>query len=166
MTCQFFKNLAKSFSSITDIKLVPVVFLLLTGCQTANIRDDYSLDAEAKKNTAIIVGSVTQNPDTALGTVADFRIDYKSDKETKIMYSKETNPLIGAIANRYEFQDGKSGGRIFVLEVDAGQHQLDYWSIDHNNNDLRLYPKVLPSRLEFTVEPGQIKQRKSRGQST
>ncbi len=137
-------------------KLAFVIVLLLGGCQTPNVPDDFSFEPSADKNTGIIIGSVTQNNDVSNATVADFRIDHQLKKDTKLLYSMNTNELLGGFANKFGFEEGNLGGRMFVVEVEEGDHQLDYWSINHNNNYLIIYPKVPPPKLEFSLEHGQI----------
>ncbi len=132
------------------------MLLLLYGCQTTNIREDYSLETNSASNIAIVVGTVSQNLSSSKLTVSEFRIDQQNDNKTKTVYSQITNEIIGSLANKYEYQDAHSGGRLFVVEIDAGKHQLDYWAINHSNNYLTLHPKVPPPNLEFNIEQGQI----------
>lgn len=138
------------------IKLIFLLSIFLHGCQTTNIRDDYSLEESSSANIAIVIGTVSQNLSASKVTVSEFRIDQKNSNPTKTMYSQITNEFLGGLANKYEYQDAHSGGRIFVVEVTAGKHQLDYWAINHNNNYLTIHPKVPPENLEFNIERGQI----------
>ena len=130
--------------------------LLLTGCQTPNISKDFKFNENEELKTGLIIGSVSQNLGNSKATVADFRIDYALKNKTKLLYSMDLNEVLGGFANKFGFEDENTGGRIFAVELDAGDHQLDYWSINHNQNSLVLYPKVPPPVLKFTLERGQI----------
>ena len=133
------------------------IFLLILGifsaCQSVNVKENYSLDSEQGADKAIIFGTVSQNVETNNSTLADFRINHTTRSKTKIMYSREENPLFDAL-NSYDFQENLEGGRLFVLEIEPGTHQLDYWSI--RDNSVRLYPKVAPPPLEFEAAAGEI----------
>ena len=138
----------------TLLAILPLI--LLIGCQTTNIRQDYSLDSTSGNNIALVVGSVTQNLESSKHTVSSFKIDYQSKSTTKTMYSQITNEFLGTLANKYEFKENDRGGRLFVVEIESGRHSVDNFSINHNGGQLVLHPKVPPPSLEFDIKQGEI----------
>lgn len=127
--------------------------VILSGCQTTNIKQDYSFDEKA--DTALIIGSVTQTENAGLPTNAEFYIDYNG-KYQKQLFAKQKTTL-GYLGVVNEFENTGVAGRIFVIELPAGQHVMNHWRIEYGDGSgFILYPKVPPPTLTFSLEARQI----------
>ncbi len=127
--------------------------IIISGCQTANIKKYYSFDG--KVETAIIIGSVTQREDAGLPTNSQFYVNH-NEKYQKQLYVKEKTAL-GYLGVVNEFENTGVAGRIFVIELPVGQHALNHWTIEYGDAPgFILYPKISPPPLVFTLHAGQI----------
>jgi len=150
-----FKNSKLNFFQYKSILVLVVV--LLSGCKTANVRDDYTFSEETE--AGIIIGSVTQTKDTGTATNTQFFVNYHSKKNKKTLYSKEESALLGYLGAKSEFGPEEDFGRIFVIEIPPGKHEVDHWNITHGDGGyygFTLYPKSPSPVLNFDVTSGDI----------
>jgi len=83
-----------------------------------------------------------------------YYINYRSGEPRKVLYGRARTPF-GFIGSPNEMSGGDLQGRIFVLELPAGKHQIDQWAIEQGKLSF-LYPKQPPPPLEFKVAAGEI----------
>jgi len=117
---------------------------LLTGCLVAkNVEPGYSVDAS--NNTGVIIGSLTSTSPYPNEETGPFIVLQPADEDSfSVIQACPCN--LGEETYR---------GTLFAIEVPAGIHQFDTWSM-HNRVGTNFYPLRPPPPLEFTVNPGEV----------
>lgn len=133
--------------------LLLIVFFFISGCQTLNVKEDFELDPEAE--TGLVIGSVTQNIDAATEANAAFFINKESGKNIKNIQAKVNSLILGTLTANNEFAEQQKSGRIFAVEVPAGENILDSWEIKLSGGGY-IYPRTPPPSLSFDVNPGEV----------
>ena len=145
----------QSIDTLFKTLLLLCLCSLVSGCQTtvlSNIRTDY--DFKSNKDTGLIVGTVSHPKDTDSITFSMFHINYYSGNPKALLNFRERGIFYYGHPAEFEFEDSGNKGKLFVLELPAGEHSVDYWQIANGYN--RWYPKSAPSPLEFMIQPGEV----------
>ena len=121
---------------------VGLMSFFLAGCLVAkNVEPNHVVDAS--NNTGVIIGTLT-SPYTSKPKGPYLQLH----PEDEDLFS-----IIQACPCNLEEEDFR--GTLFALEVPAGVHRFDKWSM-HNRVGTNMYPLRSPPDLEFTVGPGEI----------
>ena len=128
---------------------------LVSGCQTtieSIIRTDYKI--ENNKDTGLIIGTVSHPEDVDDIVFSIFHINHYSGNPKGTLSFRERGFLYSGHPAEFEFEDAGNKGKLFVLEFPAGEHAVDYWSIQAGFYGWQ--PKSAPTPLEFNIKPGEI----------
>lgn len=141
----------------TSFKVLLLLCLcfLVSGCQTtitSDIRTDY--DFQGNQDTGLIVGTVSHPEDTDSITFSSFYINFYSGNPKAALIFRERGIFYAGHPAEFEFEDSGNKGKLFVLELPAGEHSVDHWAIQ--NGYTVWYPKSAPSPLEFMIQPGEV----------
>ena len=108
-----------------------------------NVDADYVVGAS--NNTGVIVGSLTSTPPYPNEETGPFIVLHPADEDA--FSTIQACPCnLGEETYR---------GTLFAIEVPAGVHRFDRWSM-HNRVGTNFHPLRSPPPLEFTVNPGEI----------
>lgn len=129
---------------------------LISGCQTtimSNIRTDYDF-GNNNKDTGLIIGTVSHPEYTDDITFSTFHINYYTGHPKSILSFRERSLFYSGHSAEFEFEDAGNKGKLFVLELPAGEHTVDHWEIQYGFGGW--YPKSAPSPLEFKIQSDEI----------
>ena len=142
--------ICKSFQAISLIWLCSMI----AGCQTtieANIRPDYTF--ENKKDTGLIIGTVSHRKDVGKDASSIFFINYRSKNPLVILNSGASQFFL----RKNELEGTGFYGKLFVIEVPAGRHVVDHWQIfSMHSLGTVLTPKSEPPPMNFEITAGEI----------
>lgn len=132
--------------------LIPICFLIaaLSGCAARNIQRDFSFNSAP--NEGLVVLSISHDLAGPWGTNAIFYMDGGVPNGGEMLTSFD-EVIPGIPKRRSEFED--SYGRVLVLVLPVGAHQIDSWQIA--SAGLRIRPNEKPTPLKFEVTGGEIK---------
>ena len=145
----------QSIDTLFKILLLLCLCSLVSGCQTtvqSNIRPDY--DFENNKDTGLIIGTVSHPEDVDDIVFSMFHINHYSGNPKGTLEFRERSFLYSGHPAEFEFEDAGNKGKLFVLEFPAGEHAVDYWSIQAGFYGWQ--PKSAPTPLGFNIQSGEI----------
>lgn len=145
------RRIYKSFQAISLIWLCSMV----AGCQTtiqSNIRPDYNF--ENNKDTGLVIGTVGHPEDVDAMAFTSFYINHYSGNPKGILSFRERSLFYSNHPAEFEYEDAGNKGMLFVLEFPAGEHSVDYWTIQFGF--WIVSPKSAPTPLDFKLQPGEI----------
>lgn len=131
--------------------LVVLTTFSLASCASKNIAANY--DFNDTKGKAILFGSVTQEHNPA--SRASYGIlYYRGEENGYVMTQIEKFPGSSQF-NAYQRSDfSDKTGRIFVLEVPAGDYAFTGWQVFSRGE--RLHPSESPAPIKYSLKPGEI----------
>ena len=117
--------------------------ILATGCAMKNIKSDYV--ASSSNETGVIIGSLT----------SPYVSRPKGPCVSLYFEHHGSMPAIESCEGSVNIESVEYRGNLFALEVPAGLHQFDHWSL-YNRESSRIWPAEKPPPLEVTVKPGEV----------
>jgi hypothetical protein len=122
---------------------------LIAACAGPQLSQDASPDE--LKTRGIVIVSVTHDEASGARVAPVFFVNQRLgfDAQRRQLRSREN---IGGIPMRSDF--GDVYGRVYVLSMQPGTHQIDGWYTASGN--LRLSPRYPPPPLRFVVKAGEV----------
>ena len=108
-----------------------------------NIDPDFVVSSS--NETGIIVGSLTSSD-----------VSKPWDSCASLYFEHHgVMPAVEGCGEDLNIEEKTYQGKLFALEVPAGPHQFNTWSL-YNRIDNRIWPAEYPPPLEITVKPGEV----------
>lgn len=148
-------RIRQSIDTLFQAVLLLWLCSLVSGCQTtiqSNIRTDYAF--ESNKDTGLIIGTVGHPEDVDDMAFTSFYINHYSGNPKGILSFRERSLFYSNHPAEFEYEDAGNKGMLFVLEFPAGEHSVDYWTIQFGF--WIVSPKSAPTPLDFKLQPGEI----------
>ena len=116
---------------------------LVAGCTMKSIEPNFVVDSSG--DTGVIVGSLTSPyVEKPHGPCASLYFEHHG-----IM------PAVEGCGKSLNIKEETYRGKLFALEVPAGPHQFNTWSL-YNRVSNRIWPAENPPPLELTVKSGEV----------
>ena len=131
--------------------LLFIIVMLQACASVSSIGTDFTFDK--KKNNGLVIGSFTQDPKTGFGQVNSHLYFSSVTDSSQKYHIQARQEHIPGLMKSSDFADAE--GSLFVLELPAGEYQLNNWMISIGIA-ATITPKISPPPYKFKVNQHEI----------
>lgn len=127
------------------ILFILVATLLLSGCASTTVKQDYSLNESTDKG--LLVTSISYQ-----GGYSGYAVYFKNTKTNKLDYVEfGAGSTLIPIPPKGDFSHLNRKGEVFATELPAGEYHIWRWRVQSGYATLT---PINPMKVEFKIEPG------------